>query len=230
MRFRTARVSRTRHEGTKQADKILRAARSLFIRQGPGGFSARQVAKEAGLSLGSVQHVFPTIDSLLVAMLEYVISRYDAEYESMVRELPFNPTARLSAILDFLIDDIFEQDTRRFFYGFWVLSCHNPLAGVLLKEAYSHHVKNLAPFIAAVRPDCAETTCLSIARQVAALIEGWMVFTATGLGAAGKTALRETLRNGVDTLVRESRGTAPTAKVKPERGRRSGPTSVRAPP
>jgi len=230
MRFKTVRVSRTHREGTKQADAILRAARKVFIKDGPSGFSARRVADAAALSLGSVQHVFPTVDALLVAMLEYVISDYEKQYEALARGLPFTSEARLSAIIDYLIDDVFKQDTRCFFFGFWVLSCHNKLVSQLFTEAYAYHAESLAANIAAVRPDCDEAACLAIARQVAALIEGWMVFTTRGLDSAEGKRRRELLRDGVDTLVRNSNGRTRSDAPDSRRRRRGTPASGRSAP
>lgn len=201
MRFRSAKVRRSDYEGTKQADRILRAARAVFVREGAAGFSARRVAKEAKLSLGSVQHVFPTSDALLVAMLEYVITRYDERYGEMVAKLPPSPAARWHAVVDFLVDDVFQADTRRFFFGFWALGGHNRLAAALLREAYEYHRNNLAAFVAAMRPELDERACVAIAVQVASLIEGAMIYTAQATKPAQREALRATLKEGVDALV-----------------------------
>ncbi len=201
MRFRSTRRARSRHEGTRQADTILRAARAVFVRDGATGFSARRVAREAGLSLGSVQHVFPTADSLLVAMFEYVVNAYDERYQEMNHRLPLHARARWRAVVDLLVDDVFDPDTRRLFFGLWSLGCHNRLVGALLKEGYAHHTANLAGFIAGVRPDLDEDQCRATARQVAALIEGWMVYTPPTLAARARSALRRTLTAGVEALV-----------------------------
>jgi len=209
MRFKSAGVQRSRYEGTKQADAILRAARALFVREGAGGFSARRVAKEAGLSLGSVQHVFPTTEALLVAMLESVVTSYDQRYQAMIGKLPLNARARWEAVVEFLIKDVFDQDTRRLFFGFWALSSHNRLANAMLKEAYAYHAGTLAAFIAAVRPDLDEARCRATALQVAALIEGWMVFTAAGASVASRERLRQTLREGIEALVSAAQSQAP---------------------
>lgn len=205
MRFQLARVRRTRHEGTKQAGRILRAARRVFVREGAAGFSARRVAREAGLSLGSVQHVFPTSDALLVAMLEFVVTGYDEAYRKMVARLPLSAGARLQAVVDFLVDDIFAPDTRRFFFGFWALGGHNRLAGRLMREAYAYHRDNLGAFIAAVRPDLGEARCRMVAMQVAALIEGSMIFTGRGAGATSPRTLKRAIRASIRTLVSAAR-------------------------
>ena len=115
MRFNSPAIPRTDYQGAKQAGRILRAARTVFVRDGAAVFSARSVAREAGLSLGSVQHVFPTIAALMTGMLEHVITGYDLAYRKMVAQLPFSGDARLKAALDVLLRDICRQDTRRFF-------------------------------------------------------------------------------------------------------------------
>ncbi len=220
MRFNAVNVSRTRYEGTKQAETILRAARAVFIQEGVEGFSLRRVAKEANLSLSSVQHVFPTMDSLLVAMLEYVITGYDVRYAELVGSLPPSPGLRLEAVIDFLLADAFDQDSRRFFFGFWALSTHNTLAGELLKEAYSHHATSLAAYIAAVRPDLSDEECLGRAIQIAALMEGSAVFSATGNKVMPRQSLLQSFKDGVMAVVR--------ATAKGEAGRSAPAAPTRA--
>lgn len=136
----------------------------------------------------------------------------------------------MSAIIDYLIDDVFKQDTRCFFFGFWVLSCHNKLVSRLFTEAYAYHADSLAASIAAVRPDCDEAACLAIARQVAALIEGWMVFTTRGLESAEGKLRRELLRDGVNTLIRSSNGRSRLDAPDSRRKRRGTRTSTRSAP
>jgi AcrR family transcriptional regulator len=192
----------------------------VFVRDGATGFSARRVAREAGLSLGSVQHVFPTADSLLVAMFEYVVNSYDERYQEMSSRLPLHARARWQAVVDVLVDDVFDPDTRRFFFGLWSLGCHNRLVGALLKEGYAYHTTNLAGFVAGIRPDLEEKQCRATARQVAALIEGWMLYTPPGLAARTRGELRRTLIAGVEALL------AAPQRARPSR--RSGARSATA--
>lgn len=220
MRFRSAKVDRSDYEGTKQADRILRAARAVFVRDGAAGFSARRVAKEAKLSLGSVQHVFPTSDALLVAMLEYVITNYDDQYVEMVARLPLGSAARWEAVVDYLIEDVFRPDTRRFFFGFWALGGHNRLAASLRREAYEYHRGNLAAFIAAVRPELDEPACRDLATQVAALIEGSMLYTGAATKPEEREHLRRVLQQGVAALVGVPRAGSLSGPAAPPASRR----------
>ena len=201
MKFQSVVVRRTEYEGTKQAEAILLAARRVFARDGAAGFSARGVAKEAGLSLGSVQHVFPTVDALLLAMLEHVITRYDEAYQRMLEALPFDPQKRWDATQTYLLEDIFKDDTRRLFFGFWSMSCSHPLAAQLLQEAYAYHRDNLSRFIASTRPDLRQADCDLLAIQVAAMIEGSMIFTAPRSRLVSRRSLIEGLRRSIWTLI-----------------------------
>lgn len=231
MRFRAAGVRRTPYEGTKQAERILRAAHALFVREGAAGFSARRVAREAKLSLGSVQHVFPTSDALLVAMLEYVVTGYDSAYQRMLGRLPLTARARWEAVVDFLVTDIFKRDTRRFFFGFWALGSHHRLAGVLLREAYSYHRDNLATFIAALRPEITEARCRMLATQIAALIEGSMLYTAPGFRGPSRAALKRAIKRSIRTLIFASPPAlrhAPTPRRSAERLASTRPARSRA--
>jgi len=219
------------YQQNKQSRRILAAAREVFIREGAAAFSARRVAKAAKLSLGSVQHVFPTTDELLTAMLEHVNGDYDAAYRAMAEKLPFSPEQRLAAALDYLLQDICKADTRKFWFGFWALSCHNKHAELLLKQAYQQHCKNVAGFIGAARAHFSDTRCSELAVQIIALIDGTMLFT----GMSKKTlTIRSPLISRVRTTIvgmLDSKEPADEAGIPPSASapRRKQRVSTRAP-
>ena len=159
------------------AQRILRAARRLFVRNGGAGFSARGVAKEAGLSLGAVQHFFPSKEALLAATLEHVLAEFRRAYERLQEELPFNAEARLLGVIDLLVADVWRQDSRKFFLGLHALSCHNRFAERLLNAMCEHHQRRLAGFIGAARPHLTEQQCLDLALQLCAMLDGLMIYT-----------------------------------------------------
>lgn len=162
------------------AERILRAARKLFITEGGGSFSARGVAKEAGISLGAVQHFFPTKEQLLQATLEYVLGEIRQEYDRLEAALPFSAQARLLAVVDVLIEDIWKQDSRRFFFGFYALSGHSDFAERLMNDMFAHHQRRFARYLGAAQPKLSENECLDLALQITALIDGLMVYTGPG--------------------------------------------------
>ncbi len=203
--------------------KVVRAAKHVFLISGGSQFSIRGVAKEAELSMGAVQHFYPTRDQLLAAVLEYVVNDYEAEWERVSRDFPFNGEERLLQALEYLAGDISQAETRKFFFALWALSCHNSFAAALQEEMYAHHVRNLAAFVGAARPGFSERECLDAAVQIAALTDGLMLFTAPGAKhfssrvsvvrlvkkAAKKLLAPDTLPEGMDAS--ESR---PSTRVK----------------
>jgi AcrR family transcriptional regulator len=181
--------------------KILRAARALFIREGGSQFSARGVAKEAGISLGAVQYIFPTKDLLLAGMLQYVLEEYEAVYRRVTIDLPFNGEARLLGVVDHLIADLWRDQTRRFFFNFWALGCHNRFAAKLLDATYAHHRRRIAAYIGAARPALSEQFCLELALQVSALLDGFMIYTSPTSPLIKRQHIAQMARTAVLTLL-----------------------------
>lgn len=185
--------------------RIVRAAKEVFLRETDAGFSMRSVAKEAGMSMGAVQHFYPTRDKLLVAMLEFVVNEYEAAYERVLKELPFNGEARLMGIIDYLVLDITRAQTRQFFFALWALGSHSKAAAGLIEEMYAHHRRNLAAFIGAARPRLTEEQCFEAALQIAALIDGLMLFTSPGhKHFSSRAALRRMVKASVRKLLGDS--------------------------
>ena len=66
-----------RKQGIIRSQKILEAARHLFIYEGYSAFSMRKIAKEAHISLSNLQHYFASKDDLFRAIMEHELIRYD---------------------------------------------------------------------------------------------------------------------------------------------------------
>lgn len=160
--------------------RIARAAKRVFLSSGGSKFSMRTVAVEAGMSTGALQHFYPKRDMLLAAMLEFIVNEYEQGYEQVFSRLPFNGEARLLGAVGYLSGDIWRTETREFFFSLWALSCHNEVAAELMHDVYTHHLRRLAGFVGAARPRLSEERCLQIAYQIAAMVEGFMVFTGPG--------------------------------------------------
>ncbi|OGR45502.1 MAG: hypothetical protein A2X35_08310 [Elusimicrobia bacterium GWA2_61_42] len=72
---RTALKNKKAAPGANLA-KILSAASGLFTRQGFHGTSTRDIAAQAGVSLGNIYNYFPTKEAIFVSLLE----TYEKEY------------------------------------------------------------------------------------------------------------------------------------------------------
>lgn len=56
--------------GVSPYDKLVEAVTALLVAEGFEGVSVRKVATRAGVSVGAVQHHFPTKDAMLAAAME----------------------------------------------------------------------------------------------------------------------------------------------------------------
>jgi len=89
--------------------KIEDAARRVFTRQGFHGTSVREIAREAGASIGNLYNYYPTKEDLFIS----VVQRYEEKMEKLRQkalgpiEDPFSPVelARLAKVLREIVYD-----------------------------------------------------------------------------------------------------------------------------
>jgi AcrR family transcriptional regulator len=187
---------------SSNAERVLRAAKAVFVRDGASVFSARRVAKEVGLSLRSVQHYHSTTEKLLAAVVDLVIHEFDLAYEDLYRKLPFSAEARLLGVIDILLASNWQQDTRRVFYGLYALSCYKKFAVKLMDRMNARHTHHLATLIGAARSQLSEKRCMELAVIVAAILDGTMLFTGPGdERLISKSALSQSVRASILTLL-----------------------------
>ncbi|MEM1031226.1 MAG: TetR/AcrR family transcriptional regulator [Myxococcota bacterium] len=80
-------MSKPKRPDDRRRDQILRCALTCFSRDGRKGTSLRRVAREAGVSLGCVQHYFQTRQQLDDAVMAFAIRNLTAEGHALF-ELP----------------------------------------------------------------------------------------------------------------------------------------------
>lgn len=77
---------------------------ALMAETGFEGLSVRAVAARAGVSIGAVQHHFPTKDAMLRAAAEAVVTHASEHYASLVDSVT-DPGQQLRAVVDGLLPD-----------------------------------------------------------------------------------------------------------------------------
>jgi AcrR family transcriptional regulator len=85
--------STERRERHRDADRkaLLEAAERVFARDGLAGASMRDIAAEAGMSVGGVYQFFPGKDDLYLAVLEDVWRAYQTAVKPSLDEPGFKP-------------------------------------------------------------------------------------------------------------------------------------------
>ena len=83
---------------TVHPDDIIRAAATVFYRQGYHGATMAEIAAEVDLTAGSLYHHFPSKQDLLIAVLDRGLSQITAEVRAIV-ESDANPAAKLHQVV-----------------------------------------------------------------------------------------------------------------------------------
>ena len=165
-----------RAKGQKRVATILEAARSILIEDGYTQFSLRNIASRAGIHLSNLQYYFRGKDELIHGLMGFIADEYAQNYHAMFSKMPEDPEQRLKAALDYLLTDIRNSKTRRFFIQFWaLLESSDAHSGVLLNKMYAMHIGTLCELISAVNPALSEGKLQQRSAMVAAMIEGMML-------------------------------------------------------
>jgi AcrR family transcriptional regulator len=170
----TATELTPRGAATRQA--LVSAARALFVDGGYAAFSLRSVAKACQISLGHLQHFFPTKGSLVYAMLDEAAAEYARVYEGFLASPEISAQDRLRAAVTYLIEDAWNDRTTRFFVEFWSVTGQDEGAQALLSKLYLANRGAVQRFIADARPELTEAVAAAAALQIIALADGFMLY------------------------------------------------------
>ncbi|MGY4926560.1 TetR/AcrR family transcriptional regulator [Streptomyces sp. 900105755] len=92
-----------RADARANEDRLLAAAATAFARDGAGA-TLKQIAKDAGVGIGTLYRRFPTREQLVDATYRYETARLAARTVDLLRELPADRALRtwMSQVLDYL--------------------------------------------------------------------------------------------------------------------------------
>ncbi|MFB4316896.1 TetR/AcrR family transcriptional regulator [Actinomadura sp. 21ATH] len=96
----SAKGTRLNRRGLETREQLLRLAIRCLAEGGPDAVSANLVAREAGVTWGTIQHQFGDADGLWAAMLEYI----GTKWETVLPEVPDGASlaARVDAVVEML--------------------------------------------------------------------------------------------------------------------------------
>lgn len=165
-----------RAKGRQRVSDILNAARAILIEEGYTQFSLRNVASRAGIHLSNLQYYFPGKDELLHGLMAHIGREYEDNYEALFRELPRKARPRFEAVLRYLITDIRNPDTRRFFVQLWaLLESSDAHSGVLLNELYAIQINYMVDLVSELNPGLSPGQVQQRTAMISAMIEGMML-------------------------------------------------------
>ncbi|HEY0389145.1 MAG TPA: TetR/AcrR family transcriptional regulator [Gaiellales bacterium] len=146
MRRQTSSHPRLTPERRRQ--QIVRAARASILERGLASTSVREVARAAGVSLGTVTYHFATIDELLTEVLSVTLRDF---YRPRRRRMPADATAvdRLRVLIrdHFASPDLYEQCV--IWLEYWPRAIHVASARAWRRRRYGAYHRYIARVLAA---------------------------------------------------------------------------------
>lgn len=161
--------------GTRK-DQIIEVARKLMIDEGLSSVTMRRVARESGISPGNLHYHFSNYGLMLGALLDAVLEPYLIKFEALKAESQGNPVTAMTAVLEYVLNDLANKETTMFFPELWVLANRNDKAEQQMGKLYDTYMSVLIGLINDIRPDLSKKRTKEIALYICASIEGQTVF------------------------------------------------------
>jgi TetR/AcrR family transcriptional repressor of bet genes len=157
---------------TSPSDQLLQVVADLLVEHGYEGISVRRVAARAGVSIGAVQHHFPTKDAMLTAAMRLVSQQFQARLQARVPPDP-TPEAAFRAVAQELLGAEPDQRTAGVL---WTLrlarSTVDPATAKTHAEEWQEIEDLLAGLLWASRPERGEDWGRTQAAVLLALLDG----------------------------------------------------------
>jgi AcrR family transcriptional regulator len=161
--------------GTRK-DQIIEVAKKLIIDEGVSAVTMRRVARELGISPGNLHYHFPNYGLMLAAIVDAVLAPYLTRFEALKAESQGDPVTALTAVIEYVLDDLGNKETTMFFPELWVLANRDDKAEQQMRKLYDIYMAVLIGLINNIRPDLSKKRTKEIALFICALVEGQTVF------------------------------------------------------
>jgi AcrR family transcriptional regulator len=163
-------------KGRKRIVEIMEACRTVLIDKGYTQFSLRNIAKEAGIHLSNLQYYFRTRDDLLRELIRHNAISYFENYEKLYASLPSDPYPKFVTVIDFLIEDIKNPLTRRYFIQLWaLLDASDEHSGKLINDMYAPLLARLNEDLKDLNPKLSPGLRQQRAAIITSMIDGMML-------------------------------------------------------
>ncbi|MEM8499190.1 MAG: TetR family transcriptional regulator [Pseudomonadota bacterium] len=147
---------------------ILEAAYAAMATEGAPAFSVRKVARQAGVSLGHLQHYFPDKQSLLAAIINGLSERFKFLYNDDVRSMP-NAVDRLTYCAIGILNDAQNPRVNQLMQEIWALSGRDKILADTIHQIYVRIFNELSALLIEANPDLDDreselraATCISL--------------------------------------------------------------------
>ncbi len=172
----------------RTVEKIIAAARDIFIQEGHAGLSLRKVADRAGIAVGNLTYHFPTKRALLRAMLRESLTEYIEAHLEQFESSNDTPLEILLNVVEFYVRNA--RGAHQFFYQMWGYAGSSEEAKETVRELYMSIGRFVYYLVRAANPKLTDSQIRQATLQIFSLEEGYKLFIGMGPddAAAIKTA------------------------------------------
>ena len=176
--------SGTTDKGVERAQGIMNAAREIFASEGYAGLSMRGVAARVNVSLSTVQHYYQDKDTLVEAVLLYMIDDYRVAIEQLNESMTGKTQLeRFMAAMDLFLAEVRRPEVTGIFMEIWSLANRNAVAAKILDQVRLREQKEFFRLIKGLAPHLSDVDYELRAVLMIAQIEGLTIqLTRTSLG------------------------------------------------
>lgn len=169
------KASVTTDKGVARAHAILGVARQIFASEGYAGFSMRSVAMRLNVSLSNVQHYYRDKDTLVEALLLYILDDYHAAVVRLNERMTGQTQVeRVVAAMRLFLDEVRRPEVAAVFMDIWALANRSTAAAGMLDKVRARELKEFMRLIDGLLPGFTEQEYAARAILMIAQIEGLM--------------------------------------------------------
>lgn len=172
-----SKESHTTSKGRERADAILEVARATLARDGYAALSMRSVAQQAGVSLSTVQHYYPSRDDLVEALLTHFLDRYQRVIEErMTGAADGDRMALFASIIDLCLEELRDQISSGMFFEIAALAHRHPYAAHMFDAMLTRARRTVRKLIRDIMPALTPAQCDIRGALIVAQMMGLMTF------------------------------------------------------
>ena len=187
-----------RAQGRTRLTQILEEAETILAGQGNAHLTMRQLAANAGISLGNLQYYFKTRKDLIRALVDRICARSEALIRARLTAQT-DPVTHLAELAGALVDDLHSHNNATILRELWALAAHDPDIAAKVNEMHEEERNAVARLIARINPSLRPREYRQRATAIASMIEGAGLFVVEDrVSKRSATALRQGI---VDEIV-----------------------------
>jgi AcrR family transcriptional regulator len=116
-------------------EALIEAALRCLAREGHGGLSVRRIAAEAGVSVGLINHYFPSIDRLIADAYEILATGIADKMAAAAERAEGSPRERFARLIEAsFAPDIMDPALLKVWVVFWGMILHSPAMRAVQKR------------------------------------------------------------------------------------------------